>query len=107
MLEKIQHLSSLKDCEGKAATTSQGIVCMAVVRADTREEWVPPVDTEVFNEQMHLAALSDVLQMDLKANLLRKIKGAPADIETQEYLVFVSRRSKVMCRGCRRGRCTS
>jgi hypothetical protein len=91
LLEKIQQLSALKDCEGKAATTSQGIVCMAVVRADSRDEWIPPVDTEVFNEQMHLNALSDVLQMDLKANLLKKIKGTTDQaLETQEYLVFVS-----------------
>lgn len=75
LLEKIQHLSSLRDCEGKVATTSQTIKCMSVIRVETREEWVHPVDSEVFNEQMHLNALSDILQQDLKANLFKKLSN--------------------------------
>jgi hypothetical protein len=61
LLEKIQHLNTLKDCEGKVATTSQTISCLTVVRADTRADWIPPIDAEVFNEQMHINALSDIL----------------------------------------------
>ncbi len=73
LLEKIQRLNTLKDCEGKVATTSQTIRCMTVVRADTRDEWIPPIDAEVFNEQMHLNALSDILVQDVKADLFKKI----------------------------------
>ena len=50
LLEKIQHLNTLRDCEGKVATTSQTIRCMTIIRADRRDEWVPPIDAEVFNE---------------------------------------------------------
>jgi hypothetical protein len=73
LLEKIQHLSSLRDCEGKQATTSQAIRCMTIVRADRKEDWLPPIDAEVFNEQMHLTALSDVLTLEVKASLYNKI----------------------------------
>lgn len=73
LLEKIQHLNALRDCEGKVATTSQTIRCMIIVRADRREDWIPPIDSEVFNEQMHLNALSDILTQDVKATVFSKI----------------------------------
>lgn len=89
LLEKIQHLNTLKDCEGKAATTSQTIRCMTVIRADSKEEWIPPLDSEIFNDQMHLNALSDILTLDLKVDLLKKMSGAKKHAaEMQEYLVF-------------------
>lgn len=42
---------------------------MNIVRADRKEDWLPPIDTEIFNEAMHLAALSDILTLEVKANL--------------------------------------
>jgi hypothetical protein len=62
---------------------------MQVIRADRRDEWIPPVDAEIFNEQMHLNALSDILQQDIKANFVKsflKRRELPAD--AQEYLVL-------------------
>ncbi len=62
----------MRDCEGKVATTSQTIKCMTVIRADRRDQWIPPIDAEVFNEQMHLNALSDILVQDAKVELFKK-----------------------------------
>ena len=64
---------------------------MTIIRVDKREEWIPPIDTEVFNEQIHLNALSDILTMDFKADIFKKMTNKNASkAETQEYLVFVS-----------------
>jgi hypothetical protein len=89
LLEKIQHLNTLKDCEGKQATTSQSIRCMTVIRSESKDEWVPPLDAEVFNEQMHLNALAEILAMDAKKYLARlMVKKETASLEAQEYLIF-------------------
>jgi hypothetical protein len=62
---------------------------MTVVRAETREDWIPPIDSEVFNEQMHLNALSDILAQDVKHDLFKKITNkSTAGAEAMEYLVF-------------------
>jgi hypothetical protein len=45
---------------------------MTVIRADRRDQWIPPIDAEVFNEQMHLNALSDILVQDAKVELFKK-----------------------------------
>lgn len=46
---------------------------MTIVRADRRDQWIPPIDAEVFNEQMHLNALSDILVQDAKVELFKKL----------------------------------
>jgi hypothetical protein len=62
---------------------------MSVIRAERKEDWIPPLDSEIFNEQMHLNALSDILSLDLKVDLLKKITGVKKhSAEMQEYLVF-------------------
>lgn len=89
LLEKIQHLSTLKDCEGKQATTSQVIRCLTIVRAEKKDDWVPPLDMEVFNDSMHMKAIADILAMDVKAALVRRFQGKDlSTLEAQEYLVF-------------------
>jgi hypothetical protein len=48
---------------------------MTVIKAERKEDWIPPLDSEIFNEQMHLNALSDILTLDLKVDLLKKLTG--------------------------------
>ena len=63
MLEKIQEQKQMRDCEGKTLM-SQKMKCVQLVRVENEEEWIMPLDQEVFNEKLHSEKVKEVVLRD-------------------------------------------